>query len=324
MKIQLSKKVLITVLIVFSILFVVVLVLFIKAQIGKNYPEEPVPIESLGTTTQTVDLSDINKENKYEDVPLFKVEKKTHIALVEDFILETKLSLKKTEIEKDIYVEWKDENNIVTYNSITGIFEFKLNEGLSIERSTESFKEIFSKYFEKEYEFVVNREQRNNYGGVTYYASRVLDEIPVEKGFSYEYSDMLIFDEKGELIAGRLLLGEVTKLEILIPLIKDSVLNQYVNSPKYPKEVYIDTSVLQDTLQLSYLSDEWEDIEKSASDCKGSEKTVIYLLKGTDQEYLLPVYKLDATCSVIYKENSYSVPATFYINAVDPDYITTE
>lgn len=324
MKIQSSKKTLIVVLAVLLVLFIIVFVILVKAPFGKNYPEEPLTAKSLGITNQNIDISGVSTESNLSDIPVYSVERKVHISLVEDMLSDLELILKRTDLVQDTYVEWSDENNKFTYDSLTDTLDFIIKEKLNIQRGEDAFTSIYSKYLDREYEFVINSEKKNSDGGVTYYASRLQDNIPIENGYGYEYTDILSFDKEGNLTSGKLFLAEITKNELEIPLIKDSLLKQYINSTRYPKESYLDTAVLQSTLNLDYLSDKWEDIEKTATDCKGIEKEVILLFKNTDQGYLLPVYKVDATCNVTYENNSYSVPATFYVNAVDPDYIVTD
>jgi hypothetical protein len=323
MKIAGNKKTAIVILLVFvSLLSILLLFVFIQMN-SKNYPEEPLLMKSMGSSDKNLDISGLKRENKVKEIPVFYIEPKIQIDLVEKMIDEMGLSLNRNVIVENMYIEWSDEDNSFTYNALLGTVSFELTRRITLERGEKAFTNIFKRYLGKDYTFNLVKENRFPDGSTVYYASRIVEEdLPIEFAAAYEYSDFLIFNQGGYLQAGQLLLINIDKYDLYLPLISQSDLEKYVNTRIYPKDHVVDTSILGDTLDLDYIADEWSEIEDSIFDCKAIDQTLILLFSNTDQGYLLPAFKVSSTCKTIYEDNEYSVPAIFYLNAADPSYIT--
>lgn len=290
---------------------------------GKKYPEQPISIENIGITKTALDITNSKPEVEYKDIPLYTIAPKIHISLVESMIEKMDLSLKKEERVKDSYIIWGDGKNQFTYQGATDTVNFELTTDLGINKSEEAFSQFFKQYLDLDYEFILVEEI--TFGEtVTIYASRLIDGIPMEFGNGSEYTDILRFNKSGDLISGYLLLAEVEDTELTIPLIKEGELETYINLETYPKEIIVDTSVLTSTIDLHYLDRGWLDINESAKDCKATSYTTVLLYKNSNQKYLLPVYKYNANCKVEYEKTEYTAPATFYVSASDPKYVTIE
>ncbi len=322
MKIVGNKKaaILITVGFIFLIVLIAVGIIYLSGR--KKYPEEPLLAQNLGTSEVELDISNMKRDMDITDVPVYSVKPNLHISEVEEMINQVGLSLERKDIVKDSYIEWSNEENMFTYDSVLDTLTFQISESISIERGVEGFSNIFSRYFDIEYEFTLVQEKKNADGGITYYASRMVGEVPIQFGSKYEYSDILKFDKEGNLESGSLLLAEIKEYDYYLPLITQRELVEFVNLNEYPKEYHLDTGVLMDFLEIDYLDDQWEDIEKSVSDCNGGDSELVFLFKNSNQGALLPVFKISSICKV-YKSNlEYSVPAIFYVNAVNPKYVT--
>jgi hypothetical protein len=322
MKIVGNKKaaILITVGFIFLIVLIAVGIIYLSGR--KKYPEEPLLAQNLGTSEVELDISNMKRDMDITDVPVYSVKPNLHISDVEEMINQVGLSLERKDIVKDSYIEWSNEENMFTYDSVLDTLTFQISESISIERGVEGFSNIFSRYFDIEYEFTLVQEKKNADGGITYYASRMVGEVPIQFGSKYEYSDILKFDKEGNLESGSLLLAEIKEYDYYLPLITQRELVEFVNLNEYPKEYHLDTGVLMDFLEIDYLDDQWEDIEKSVSDCNGGDSELVFLFKNSNQGALLPVFKISSICKV-YKSNlEYSVPAIFYVNAVNPKYVT--
>jgi hypothetical protein len=94
-----------------------------------------------------------------------------------------------------------------------------------------------------------------------------------------------------------------------------------VNQDNYPKESYVYASQIIDKVDISYLDPRWEEIHESASNCISNNIELIYFYKSINQEFLYPSFKVSATCEVLFEEDSYFVPAIFYLNAIDLEYV---
>lgn len=317
MKISVNKKVLLVV-IIFLLLVFLILILLPK----NKYPKEPLVMRNLGNSTKEVDISSLLLQE--QDIKILFVEPKVHISLVEEMINTMGLDLDRRDIKENSLIKWSGGGNEFTYDGITDSVSFNLTKEVNLLPGIEGFSQIFNQYLGIDYEFILEREEINTDEEHTYFASRVNDELPIQYGQYFGYSDKLSFDKEERLISGELLLAEITEYDMYIPTIKKSDLTKYINIESYPKEHYVDTSVLADTLDLYYLDDAWEEIENSITNCKASQSELILLYKNSEQGYLLPVFKILSNCDVEYKSDMYSVPTTFYVNAVDTDYIANE
>ena len=322
MKIQGSKKTALIVLGIFIAILVVVLAFVFLSSMKKKYPEDPVKMKNLGSSNQQVEISSLDIEIEEKDLPLYYVQPNIHINQVEQLIDRMGLSLERKDIVKDSYIEWSDGENTFVYDSVLDSVSFQLTRRISLDRGESSFSAAFERYFDLEYKFKLVRERKNLDGGITYYGSRLLDEIPIQYGANYEYTDILSFNTQGDLESGKLLLADIEKYEYYIPLINKRELNQYINAKEYPKEHYIDTSVLADILNLNYLDEQWSKIENTLEDCRARNLETVFLYKTSDQGYLLPVFKILSDCKVVASGTEYTVPTTFYVNAVDPRYVS--
>jgi len=322
MKIQGSKKTALIVLAIFIGIIIVVFVFVILSGTKKKYPEDPVKMKNLGSSNQQLEISSLDIQIEQKDLPLYYVRPKIHINQVEEMIDRMGLSLQRKDIVKDSYIEWSDGENKFVYDSVLDSVSFQLTRRITLERGEASFSTAFKRYFDLDYEFKLVRERKNLDGGITYYGSRLLDNIPMQYGANYEYTDILSFNTQGNLESGKLLLAEIERYDFYIPLINKRELNEYINTREYPKEHYIDTSVLTDILDIDYLDDEWSKIENTLDDCRARSLETIFLYKTSNQGYLLPVFKILSNCKVVASDNEYTVPATFYVNAVDPRYVS--
>lgn len=322
MKIQGSKKTALLVLLIFVGILSVVLFVILYKTFGKEYPDEPIKMKNFGSSIQSLDLTNYKKNNNVKDTPLYFVTPKLHTSDVEKMIDNMGLSLVKTEIIKDSYITWSDKENTFTYDAVEDTVSFVISRRVSLERGENSFKSFFSKYLGRDYEFVLEEESKNSDGSIKYYGSRMIDEIPMQFGMGYEYTDILSFNKEGNLEGGKILLTEIERYDYYLPIISDVELKKFVNAKTYPKEHYVDTTVLSTYIDLHYLSDDWLIIEDTLSECKAGEAELIYMYKTSNQGYLLPTFKIYSSCKVTYEENEYTVPATFYVNAVDPRYVS--
>jgi hypothetical protein len=285
--------------------------------------EEPLNLKKFGNSELSVDISD-EYESSQDVASVYSIPAKFYKESIEKFMNDLGLTLTENSISDDEHMEWEGYGNRFTYNAISNTLTFQLSKPINLGEEDGAFEKIYLDYFERNYEFVIGQREVANQGLTSYYAKRVVDGIPIEMGYGYEYSDILRFDERGYVIEGNLLLAEVEKKETSVPLISVDELIQYVNLDIYPKESYVYASQLMDTLDLSYLDSRWEEIHSSASNCNSSALELIYLYKSSNQEFLYPTYKVSASCEVQFEEGTYSVPAVFYLNAASPDYIVVE
>lgn len=319
MRINKYIKILIAVLIV--ILVFVLIIFFNKDKNSTNYPEDPLTFNSLGTSNLSLDISEAS-DIVEKDLPVYYVNSESQKERIEEMIRRMSISITGEAESESFQIEWEDDLNYFSYNTITNVLVFKISEAINLDEEESVFSEFFMKYFEEDYQFVVLKKETLSEGRINYYANRLLDEVPIGLGYGYDYTDILKFDSKGNLKEGKVFLGNISRTNEIVPTLSKENLSKYVNIEMYPKESYVDTSLLMEVLDLHYLDPTLQEIGESASDCKTAELDLMYLFKSNNQGYLFPVYKTVANCNVEYEDEIYSVPATFYINAVDPQYLT--
>lgn len=317
---KIDKKSVMIILIIAVLVITALLLFFLSKESNSKYPEEPLRMKSLGKSTLALDISQV-KEIKNEDIPIYYINKENHSSDVEDLIDEMSITLVQEPILNTNYIKWSKNGNSLTYDLLRDSIEFQFSTGIPMSIEDNVFSSFYKRYLNLDYSFEILSTDKNKENETTYYGKRLLGEIPLEYGYDYNYSDVLKLNSKGYLIGGELLLAEIEKKELFLPLISKDDLLKYINIEGYPKEHYLNTSVLTGTLEINYLDDAWGEIEKSASNCIADDFEVIFLYKNSDQGYLLPVYQFSSYCDVEYETKSYSVPATFYVNAVDPEYI---
>jgi hypothetical protein len=181
-----------------------------------------------------------------------------------------------------------------------------------------------NKYFSKDWKYTVFETEKRSGGEVVSYAKRKIntDDVVESKIFN-KYTDYLALKD-GKIIYGKILLTDFEETELDAPLIDSTKLNELINIKGYPKEVFADYSVLQSSVlkDVDYLSDEFEELADTLSNCVSSSNSVVYLYKSFSQTYLTPIYKIDMQCTVEYNSQQYSIPAVAYVNAINPEYIS--
>ncbi len=322
--IKIKKK---TLLIVSLLIVVVILTLISIFLLKKNseakYPTQPVKFTSLSQSKMDIDIEKLNNL-EVKDIPLFSNEPSSGENLVKEIISQMGISFLDKDIEGIDPKVWDNGKDVFRYYGVTDTLLFQLRNGINVEETDNILEEFFNRYLDVSYNFEIVEERTTPNGGVKIYGRRLVEEIPVEIGFGDEYSDYLEFNKSGYLIGGQILLTNFINENVYLPTISEKYLKEVINKDVYPKEVYLNTSVLTQSIDLNYLDDAWGEIENSADNCKANEQEIVFIYKNTKQKYLIPIYKIFGECEVEYKEVVYSVPSSFYVLAADPEYIVMD
>jgi hypothetical protein len=320
-----TKKKIIVGLLILLIILIISLVLYGVLNTTKNreFPREPFTLKDFGKSELEVEISsDIDTLSEVASV--YTISPMFYKTSIENMLIDLNLNLQEAPISNSEYVEWEGAGNRFTYDLISNIFTFELSRAISLGSEEKAFENIFQEYFDRNYSFTIGQTDVSSDDLVSLYAKRIVEGVPIERGYGYEYSDILRFDSRGYVKSGSLLLSEIEQEPVSVPLITIDELVKYVNLEGYPKESYVYASQLIDSLGLFYLDPRWEEIHSSAQNCNSNTLDLIYLYKSVDQNYLYPTYKVSATCEVEFEDVYYSVPAVFYLNAIDPEYVYIE
>jgi len=310
----------------FSLLFVGICVgvYFLLTIPPKTYPKEPVEQTSLYSTVQKINFE--NKDLDSTDYPLLGVSNTVALKDVETFALQLDPKMKQTANVAGKFYKWENKESYVIYELEQNTVLFSLSNGINwneADISDYTFKSFLKQYYGKDWEYKIALNTKDYDGFTVYYANRIFNNYIIKTNEYNGETDFLAF-KNGEIMHGKILVTEFFNTEKTLPLLDAKNLKKYINLESYPKEIYPNYSALANSVlkQVSYLSEEFEKIAKSVSNCSGDTIEVVYLYKNFKQEWLTPVYKVDLQCEITYKDTRYTIPAIGYVNAVDPKYIS--
>ncbi|MDD4382047.1 MAG: hypothetical protein PHE21_01740 [Candidatus Dojkabacteria bacterium] len=314
-----------TILVIVGIILIIILLIlfFILKNSNEKYPDEPIMQTSLYYTKQEINLE--LEDLKAQEYPLIGLSNSVLLDKVAEFVESIDPKMVQTINEEGSYYKWEDGDSFVIYKLNKGTVEFKFKNGIiwnEAEITDYSFTSFTKKYFGKDYDYKISLKELNTDGAMIYYANRSFLEQLIETAENKKQTDYLSVKD-GKIIYGKILLTEFFDTELYLPTLDRQGLLKYINTNKYPKEIYPNYSTLQSTVlkELDYLSEDFEEMIDTLGNCKGDNVSVVYLYKNFDQEYLMPVYKMDVMCEVSYEDEKYTVPAIAYTNAVEPDYV---
>ena len=327
---KLNKKQ-IFILVILGLLLVLFIVLFINLYNSdkSTYPSEAITQDSLGNNPElNIDIGNLEDSESME-YKLFEVSNKTELEKIEEMISEIDNSVELVNFEEGNYYYWSnsDSTTYFQYSILTNTLTFSVSKGIDwdeVELTENSFYIFINKYFDKDWNYELTNTLSFNDSSKIYYAKRyVYDNLFIETGEIYNETDYLML-ENDKIVAGRLLLTSFTDTQEYIPIVNIDTLKTFINSEAYPKSIYFNPSKTAETLSIEneYLNDELLDIQNSINSCSASDINIVYLYKSFEQQNLTPVYKIALDCSVEYEDEVYSVPATSFVNAIEPSYIS--
>jgi hypothetical protein len=307
-----------------TILIVILVILFfILINIKGNYPKEPIKQTSLYYSNQRVELELSDLESK--EYPLLGISNNVSLEKVKEFVLAIDPKMSEIANEEGSYYKWGNGTNYVIYELNRNMVTFKLKDGIlwdEVDITKYSFSAFTKKYFGKEYEYELSLKELNTDGVMIYYANRRFQQQLIETAENKKQTDYLGM-KGGKIVYGKIFLTEFINTKFVLPTLDKQGIVRYINIKNYPKEIYPNFSTLQTSVlkEVDYRSDDFVKITETLKNCKGNNISVVYLYKSFEQEYLMPVYKIDVMCEVSYKDEKYTVPATVYTNAVEPEYV---
>jgi hypothetical protein len=320
-----KKKITLIVIIgIFVIALIVALYFVFKAQTNP-YPKETISQESLNSTTEPITLGDTTIAAS--DGYLYTVSKTVMLEKVTAFAKSISPKSIQTINESGSYYEWQYGDDYIIYELDQNTVIFAVKQGITWNEASingYSFTQFVSNYFNKSWNYSVPTSDKQPTGETIYYTKRVIEGIPVEMVLNNQSTDY-IATKNGKIVYGKILLSEFVKAGEKLPLISSSDLDKYINLESYPKEIYPEYGPIQNTIlsAVDNKSDDFDNIVKTLANCKSSSSSIIYLYKSLNQGNLTPVYKLDLQCEITYKDTVYTIPAVGYVNAIDPQYVSS-
>ena len=301
----------------------VVIYLFFFAPEKKTYIKEPISQTSLYSTEQDITLKESFDAS---EKPLYAISNKTAVENINEMISTLKLTVKESTKEDGGFYTWSGNDWNFFYDLTTNQLIFSISDGVDIgvvELNEYAFSGFVKTYFSQDWEYEIFETEKRSDGATVSYAKRKIGEDIIETKIQNKYTDYLGF-KNGKIVYGKILLTQFDDLSLYAQLIDSGELNRLINVKGYPKEIFVDYSVLQSTVlqKVDYLGPSFEELTETVDNCVSNNVEIVYLYRSFDETYLTPVYKIDAQCTVEYEDESHSVPATVYVNAIDPEYVS--
>ena len=320
-----KKKILIIFIIFIAIACSIVIYIIIKNK-TKDSTSNLIKQDSLSTSNQEIDLE--NTEVKDTSAYVYTISSNTSLSKVQEFVTTIDSKMKATTQEEGSYYRWENESNYVIYELEQNYLLFNIEKGITWNEATlngYSFAQFVNQYFGKSWTYTAFDSKKMSTGETMYYAKRNLESKVLETTLDKQETDYLAM-KNGKIMYGKILLAEIVSTTREVPLISEEGLKQRINLSAYPKEIYPQFGAIQSiTLaDVDYKSEEFANIANTLTDCSSSSSELVYLYKNMNQGDLTPAFKLDLTCVIEYEDTNYDVPAIGYVNAIDPQYISSE
>ncbi|GAB4157611.1 MAG: hypothetical protein Fur003_1350 [Candidatus Dojkabacteria bacterium] len=228
-----------------------------------------------------------------------------------------------------------ETEDYVTYNTITDSAALIFNYPLEIdqvsapilnEKEAEQIAlKLLNRFFKSKYEFVVVRSEKED-RDFRVHLSRKLDGLNLVLPGIKDYSESLLFNPSGKLLAARISLVEYDS-PFKVDMLPFDQLGSYINSDIYPKEyneggpIDFDYSLLEGN-ELNYGDAPTPEAEVPTTDgCVADHVELVYYFDTHSQKYLAPTYRINCTGTITVKGRSFDVPVVVYANAIDPDFV---
>lgn len=325
-----KKKIILGLLILlFIVMLGVFLALLFNPNSRKNYPDEPVVQNTLGVGQDTsIELRGV-EDHPTGEYEIWEILPETQKDEIEAMISKLGLNLRLSQEKEGEYYYWSNsDGSYFQYSLLKNTLTFSLQDGISwneVELTADSFSTFMSTYLDKIWEYEFKTKQVYPDGTVFYYVNRLLpNNLPIETTEFYSETDNLALKD-GEIVSGMLLLTEFQDTEKYVPLLELRELSSIVNLPEYPKSIYFNPGRIASILSIEdeYLNEKVFELQEEVDNCNAIKSNVVYLYNTFEQETLTPVFKLELECTVEYEGTEYFVPGTAYVNAIEPEYIST-
>jgi hypothetical protein len=321
-----KKRTIWLVIIGISIIGLLVALYFVLREQNNPYVKDPISQNSLSFENKKIVLNNIEVEES--DGVLYEVSSKVILDKVETFVQRVDSKLQQIKKEEGSYYEWANGTSYVIYDLVDNTVSFNIEKGITwdeVNITEYSFAQFAKEYFDKDWTYTISTSEKMSDGGTVSYASRKVGDFKVATILKNQSTDYLVI-KNGKITYGKFLVTEFIEAEKKVPLISATDLKIYINASGYPKEIHPEFGTIQTTIltEIDYKGDEFESVVKTLANCKSTSLNIVYLYKSLDQGNLTPVYKLDLQCELTYKDVVYTIPAIGYVNAINPEYVSTK
>lgn len=291
--------------------------------------QESISQSITSLSNQELSLQGISKWVENEKYYLFEVDNTVQLEKVKQLAEEKDYKLVNT--KEGFSYKWEDNGKQIIYDLSTNILTIVGEDILTFNTkdsfTSESFSQLVSKYFDLNWKYELFHTEKGFNGETVYYLKRFIDEkILIEIDNPKQQTDHIAL-KNGKVIYAKLLLAKFVNTNKITPLVSQAELNTYINQPEYSKSITPDLDILNKEpgyIEIAYVQAEWDKIYRSISNCEADNISVVYLYKKMSQQYLTPVFHIEAQCEIAFKEKEFFVPAVWFVNAIEPSLIISD
>ncbi len=329
MRMEERKKKILIIAIIF-IVFITGLVIFLLTR-GKDSEKLDTEINQ-GALRKTASRNiDIDKKVKFPIDRIYyiwEVSDKLSLEKLKNLVSSIGFSLEQS--SSGHFYRWTKGDSAIFYELNGNTVMFMGDDILSVDNMDNPPEEILSKvvkkYFGKEWKYKVTHTEKRTKGEIVYFANRYLEGENIIEISDVDSDTDYIALKDNKIVYAKLLLTDFINTGKKTELIEHKEFSANINSRNYPGQFYAKIGSLSLDIQEEMRNDRemYTKFYDHIGNCRGEKISIVYLYKHLEQEVLTPVYRVDAQCDSMYKEEKILIPAVFYLNAIDLEYIKTE
>lgn len=271
---------------------------------------------------------EINKKG----VEILKIENENLNIKIESILSQLQVSLPNKTNTASIFYEWKNkQGDLAQYDAKTQKLNIVLvdkknifpNIALPSDTQLASLlSEFVFKYINSDFKYFDTNLIKEN-GNYKIEGRRMINNLPLSYPGMSKYHDIIILDSNLNLISAEISLLEIEKEPLdRIKLVKPISLDRVISTEKYPKSVNQGLPQGLKEKKDGKVKSESDNLDVGiAKVTKAVAQTlsVVYYFSNINQQFLIPVYRIEGSGKIIYKGQEYSVPVIVNANALDPD-----
>lgn len=251
-------------------------------------------------------------EERYS--PLFKCNANSIPSYLEE--LANRIDIELQRVDSSEFIRWQNQEgaDIIVYSIDSTVLNLYLSQYSKVIPFS-TVEGFIADYLDPKIEYWEVKEQGGNESRI-FTANRKIGERELVTGFGK--SDFFMIEE-GYLTSARVLLANIIEQDQKVPLVNNmAILETYINSPLYPKNIVINSSTIFEATLQNY---EEVNVDYDYESCIVNNIQPKLYLSNCNSNYIYYVYQIGGVCDITYENNVYSVSYTGFINAIDPQYV---
>lgn len=274
-----------------------------------------------------------NSKKKYE---IYNVKQENLNIKVEGIMSSLQINAPEKTVFANIAYTWKNKSgDAVEYDVKNQTIMINLNNTASIFPNLASpsdsqlepiLQQFVQKYINNKFEYKDIKIERSP-SSIKISGRRYINDVPIQRPGLEKNYDFITLDQRNSLKSAKVLLADfdekvVTKLDIITP----KQLSNVIGNPTYPKEINDGILNAQDGPgpiedPRNMTDDILNGTIPTPTSYKSKDIELVYFFSNVNQQFLIPVYRMNTEGQVVYKGQTYNVEGVANASAIDPDFV---